>query len=902
MTSVAARRNGRGAAPDYSDSTDDSRDHSDNEGQEGDSEYGSVEHSGSEMSDRESGDAQGEGQKADDASNQGSVKPQVVDHDEDRRNPQYIPKRGTFYEHDDRTAPGAEDDGVASLEDGIASIDSSRVDRSVVSIGEVDERVTTPTTPAERRKTPKSNADRWLHDKYNENDQAPKSSDELIAIYGYDIRGEEGPPKAFRRHRYGRGPNKYTRNWEDENAYGKGAAVRSPKPPPVVTNGKEFPALQPKNDRNRINKRKPERKVHVVDNKVALDMSVTDKISHTNKVFTNKTNKIEKDVQEKPTLEELPRWKRGPSKVEPRKPAIVVKNQTLQQEQIKWPEPPRLSSPPKPLPMMSAQVQSSPPAMVPLQENKLPSARKLNQSQVPPRLQAIAPAQSAAAATSPASTVPAADASTRGKRYSSLRQRPMPDTYQPHQQQYITDYQQTPVPKQPTNQQTIPSMTTLPHRQTPPLLQSATQHHPSIQQLHQQAPQQLHQPAAQIHQQQATQGIHQQSAQLLQQSGQIHQQGAQMLQQTAQIHQQTPQIHQQTPQIHQQTPQIHQQSTQIHQQAAQMHQQPAQIHQQPAQIHQQPAQIHQQTPPPPLPQPQPHHQTPPPAHQSLNRQQANIPMRQVPRTHQQQMTLHSINNPAHLQAGLVTTQSYATPQMLPPQGQYIQNANGTVYGHVVPQVYAAPPPQAYATPQHQPIPPQAMPPQPLPPQAMPPQAIPPQALQPHTYHHQTPAPQHPSPYVPHVNTGRTVFREPSGITYYSPQEQKGAAPPTRRPTNAIPIVPPPPKERGKLGEGVPPPSDNIDHIVDNMFVPRQGRTGPSRPGMHDYTHTSVVGSHGETPPRSLEPTMMRQMEDAARQLEEKYIEEKAMKEITPEAAPSRLDLSAQMVEAPPQPI
>lgn len=29
-----------------------------------------------------------------------------VDDDEDRRNPQYIPKRGTFYEHDDRTALG----------------------------------------------------------------------------------------------------------------------------------------------------------------------------------------------------------------------------------------------------------------------------------------------------------------------------------------------------------------------------------------------------------------------------------------------------------------------------------------------------------------------------------------------------------------------------------------------------------------------------------------------------------------------------------------------------------------------------------------------------------------------------------------------------------------------------
>lgn len=32
-----------------------------------------------------------------------------VDDDEDKRNPQYIPKRGTFYEHDDRTAQEEEE-------------------------------------------------------------------------------------------------------------------------------------------------------------------------------------------------------------------------------------------------------------------------------------------------------------------------------------------------------------------------------------------------------------------------------------------------------------------------------------------------------------------------------------------------------------------------------------------------------------------------------------------------------------------------------------------------------------------------------------------------------------------------------------------------------------------------
>jgi len=51
-----------------------------------------------------------------------------------------------------------------------------------------------------------------------------------VSAYGYDIRNEDNAPRARRRRRYGRGPNKYTRNWEDEDAYqakagrGRGAA------------------------------------------------------------------------------------------------------------------------------------------------------------------------------------------------------------------------------------------------------------------------------------------------------------------------------------------------------------------------------------------------------------------------------------------------------------------------------------------------------------------------------------------------------------------------------------------------------------------------------------------------------------------------------------------------------
>ncbi|XP_066601229.1 protein CASC3-like [Prorops nasuta] len=157
---------------------------------------------------RESGDGQEE------------EKPQKkLDDDEDRRNPQYIPKRGTFYEHDDRTA-----DEVA---DAVTETPSER---------EIKE-----------KKVWKDKVeDRWDHDRYNDEEQAPKSHEELIAVYGYDIRNEEGPPRARRRRRYGRGPNKYTRNWEDEDAYGKPSGnIQTGKNSNRKFNrgGEDFPAL-----------------------------------------------------------------------------------------------------------------------------------------------------------------------------------------------------------------------------------------------------------------------------------------------------------------------------------------------------------------------------------------------------------------------------------------------------------------------------------------------------------------------------------------------------------------------------------------------------------------------------------------------------------------------------------
>ena len=37
---------------------------------------------------------------------------------------------------------------------------------------------------------------KWTHDRFREDLQAPKSREELIALYGYDIRASDKPPEA----------------------------------------------------------------------------------------------------------------------------------------------------------------------------------------------------------------------------------------------------------------------------------------------------------------------------------------------------------------------------------------------------------------------------------------------------------------------------------------------------------------------------------------------------------------------------------------------------------------------------------------------------------------------------------------------------------------------------------
>ncbi|XP_001357903.3 protein CASC3 [Drosophila pseudoobscura] len=167
--------------------------------------------------------------------------------DEDRSNPQYIPKRGTFYEHDDRTA---ETEGCLVPE----TENSSQV--APESNGDVNGVSASGTTPSgqppaisQASKTmkqwqPASGGDRWSHDRFEASEQAPKSRSELMQSYGYDIRNEDCAPRARRRRRYTRGPSKYSRNWEDEQAYLK-ASNKERKPP----RPQDFPALNERKPR-----------------------------------------------------------------------------------------------------------------------------------------------------------------------------------------------------------------------------------------------------------------------------------------------------------------------------------------------------------------------------------------------------------------------------------------------------------------------------------------------------------------------------------------------------------------------------------------------------------------------------------------------------------------------------
>uniref|UniRef100_A0A3Q3KG89 Protein CASC3 n=1 Tax=Monopterus albus TaxID=43700 RepID=A0A3Q3KG89_MONAL len=109
-------------------------------------------------------------ESTDDPETKAGGKPgQQLDDDEDRKNPAYIPRKGLFFEHDVR--------GHAQEEE----------------------------RPKGRNRKLWKDEGRWEHDKFREDEQAPKSREELIAIYGYDIRnggGHGDRPYRQRRPRY----------------------------------------------------------------------------------------------------------------------------------------------------------------------------------------------------------------------------------------------------------------------------------------------------------------------------------------------------------------------------------------------------------------------------------------------------------------------------------------------------------------------------------------------------------------------------------------------------------------------------------------------------------------------------------------------------------------------------
>ncbi|XP_033826366.1 protein CASC3 [Periophthalmus magnuspinnatus] len=94
----------------------------------------------------------GDGQESTDDPETKSGGKQKLDDDEDRKNPAYIPRKGLFFEHDLRGATQEEE------------------------------------RPKGRNRKLWKDEGRWEHDRFREEEQAPKSREELIAIYGYDIR------------------------------------------------------------------------------------------------------------------------------------------------------------------------------------------------------------------------------------------------------------------------------------------------------------------------------------------------------------------------------------------------------------------------------------------------------------------------------------------------------------------------------------------------------------------------------------------------------------------------------------------------------------------------------------------------------------------------------------------
>ncbi|XP_063897480.1 protein CASC3 isoform X2 [Helicoverpa armigera] len=423
MTSVARRREHEDSG-EYSDASQEiEHNNSGNDGGQNESDYDSQ-GSDSEHSDQDSENKESE---------------RRVDDDEDRSNPQYIPKRGTFYEHDDRTAASGEESTNTTSE-------------------AASEKKEGAEPPAERRRPPRKSeiVNKWSHDKYNENEQMPKSRDELVAIYGYDIRNEDAPPHARRNRRYGhrqswrRGPNKYTRTWEDEEAYRRqSAAQQVPRKPPTA---EDFPELdagrrhgKPRSPRPR-SKSQPSSTSPVENGSLRRNASIKTAKKPTVKQGTGRVAVKVPKPKEKvsmPPLENLTitasvNNNQGQA---PRKVSAVAQQRPVPTDQARK----KSNANAQPQSQSSQPANKSPPQQ---QSGQQQQQQKTQQNQQQP---------------------PAGGGGS--KRYSSLRQRPLADSYSPQQpqqqqqqQQQQPQQQQQQQQQQPQQQQQQPAQQQQPHR------------------------------------------------------------------------------------------------------------------------------------------------------------------------------------------------------------------------------------------------------------------------------------------------------------------------------------------------------------------------------------------------------------------------------------------------------
>ncbi|XP_045761930.1 protein CASC3-like isoform X2 [Maniola jurtina] len=478
MTSVARRREPDDSG-EYSDTSQDiEQNNSGNDGQH--ESYYDSQGSDSDRSDPEIQDLETRDPEIQDSEKQEAER--RVDDDEDRSNPQYIPKRGTFYEHDDRTAASGEEPSDTNQETASEKKEGSE-------------------TPSDRRRPPRKSdtLNKWSHDKYNENEQMPKSRDELVAIYGYDIRNEDAPPHARRNRRYGRGPNKYTRTWEDEEAYKRQVAQTPHKKPPSPA---DFPELNAVNKPGKPRPR-PRSKSQPASNESSesgsqLRRNASIKVANP-KQKPVKPTVTRREVDVKPTSQ-------PPKQPLKDKIHIPLENLTITTTVNNTQGPPQRkvnAAVAQQRPVPTEQNKKKPlVTQPPLQSN---AAKQPPQQQKPPSQQPQPPQQQQQAT---------AGGEPRGgsKRYSNLRQRPLAETYSPQQQPPQTQQPPPPTQQQPTQPPQQQQQQLQQQQQQPP----PQQQQPQPQQQHRyhgefvggQPPQHQGSPGPQMHPQQIMHPVH----------------------------------------------------------------------------------------------------------------------------------------------------------------------------------------------------------------------------------------------------------------------------------------------------------------------------------------------------------------------------------------------------------